>query len=364
MKEIKQIIHAFELARANQQKAALATVVHVEGSSYRGPGARMLITEDGKLTGAISGGCLEGDALRKALMVMMQGKPLLTTYDTSDEEDAVIGVGLGCNGIIRVLIEPIVPEDEINPIVLLQQIVQKREAAVLVTYFSLQNKWHEQQGTRLLLRGNEAVSVLEKKESLFIEYPDQSISAFFEYIAPPLALIVAGAGNDVFPLVQIGEVLGWDLTLIDGRPNYASTQRFPDCRLIIAAPEKALQNLVIDEQTAVLLMTHNYNYDKALLKALIDLPVNYIGMLGPRKKLSRMLTEFEETGIKVTEEQLSRIYSPVGLDIGAETAEEIALAITAEIKAVFAGRTAVYLRSFTGKMHDRKTEIITYEGTK
>lgn len=375
MKEIKQIIHAFELAREKQQKAALATVVHVEGSSYRGPGARMLITEDGMLTGAISGGCLEGDALRKALMVMMQGKPLLTTYDTSDEEDAVIGVGLGCNGIIQVLIEPIVPEEETNPITLLQQIVEKRQAAVLVTFFSLHNKWNEQQGTRLLLKTGEAigiqsavkdaVSVLEKKESLFIEYTneDQPISAFFEYIPPPVALVIAGAGNDVFPLVQMGEVLGWDITLIDGRPNYASARRFPDCRLIIAAPESALQDLVIDEQTAVLLMTHNYNYDKALLKALITLPVNYIGMLGPRKKLSRMLTEFEEAGTKVTEEQLSRIYSPVGLDLGAETAEEIALAITAEIKAVFAGRTGVYLRSFTGKMHDRKTEI-THAGTK
>lgn len=376
MKEIKQIIHAYELACKKQQKAALATVVHVAGSSYRAPGARMLITEDGMLTGAISGGCLEGDALRKALMVMMQGKPLLTTYDTSDEEDAVIGVGLGCNGIIQVLIEPIIPEDATNPILLLQHIVLKRQAVVLVTFFSLHNKWSEQQGTRLLLKADknflgpdnllpsaikDAENILEQKESIFIEYPNDGhpVSAFYEYIPPPVSIIVAGAGNDVFPLVQIGEVLGWDITLVDGRPVYANTQRFPACRLIVADPESALRELVIDDQTAVVLMTHNYNYDKALLKALITMPVNYIGMLGPRKKLSRMLTEYEEEGIKVTEEQLSRVYSPVGLDIGAETAEEIALAVLAEIKAVFAGRSGVYLRSFTGKMHERKTEIIS-----
>ena len=375
MKEIKQIIQAYELACKKQQKAALATVVHVAGSSYRAPGARMLITEDGMLTGAISGGCLEGDALRKALMVMMQGKPLLTTYDTSDEEDAVIGVGLGCNGIIQVLIEPILPEDPANPIILLQHTLQKRQAVVLVTFFSLTNKWSEQQGTRLLLKndktlirsGNllpsaikDAGNILETKESIFIEYPNdgQSVSAFYEYIPPPLSIIVAGAGNDVFPLVQIGEVLGWDITLVDGRPAYANAQRFPACRLIVSDPESALRELIIDDQTAVVLMTHNYNYDKALLKALIAMPVHYIGMLGPRKKLSRMLTEFEEEGTKVTEEQLSRVYSPVGLDIGAETAEEIALAVLAEIKAVFAGRSGVYLRSFTGKMHERKTEII------
>ncbi|SIN99551.1 XdhC family protein [Chitinophaga niabensis] len=372
MKEIKQIIHAYELACKKQQKAALATVVHVAGSSYRAPGARMLITEDGMLTGAISGGCLEGDALRKALMVMMQGKPLLTTYDTSDEEDAVIGVGLGCNGIIRVLIEPILPEDPVNPIILLQHTLEKRQAVVLVTFFSLHNKWSEQQGTRLLLKADGALLKADNiipaaindakniKESIFIEYRDngQPVSAFYEYIPPPVSIIVAGAGNDVLPLVQIGEVLGWDITLVDGRPAYANSQRFPACRVIVSDPESALRELVIDDQTAVVLMTHNYNYDKALLKALIAMPVNYIGMLGPRKKLSRMLTEFEEEGTKVTEEQLSRVYSPVGLDIGAETAEEIALAVLAEIKAVFAGRSGVYLRSFTGKMHERKTEII------
>lgn len=372
MKEIKQIIQAFEVACSKQQKAALATVVHVAGSSYRGPGARMLITEDGMLTGAISGGCLEGDALRKALMVMMQGKPLLTTYDTSDEEDAIIGVGLGCNGIIQVLIEPIVSEDPTNPIILLQSILQKRQAAVLVTFFSLQNKWSEQQGTRLLLKADgavlkadvmpvalqdvmkEAAHTLENKEAVFLAY--EEVSAFFEYVPSPVSLIIAGAGNDVFPLVQMSEVLGWDLTLIDGRPKYANTQRFPSCQIIVAEPEKALLQLVMDDRTAVVLMTHNYNYDKALLKALLPLPVNYIGMLGPKKKLSRMQTELAEEGIQLPEE---RVFSPVGLDIGAETAEEIALAILAEIKAVFAGKTGVYLRNYAGQIHQRKTEIIT-----
>lgn len=379
MKELKQIIHAFELACEKQQKAALATVVHVEGSSYRGPGARMLITEDGMLTGAISGGCLEGDALRKALMVMMQGKPLLVTYDTSDEADAVIGVGLGCNGIIRVLIEPVMPEEETNPVTLLQQVLQKRQASVLVTFFSLHNKWSEAQGTRLLVRpGGEvlqtgdllpelltvtedATGIFEKKDPVFIQYPltgDQPLSAFFEYIAPPVSLVVAGAGNDVFPLVQISEVLGWDITLVDGRPNYANARRFPDCRLIVSDPGSVLQHLAIDDRTAVVLMTHNYNYDKAMLKALVALPVNYIGMLGPKKKFTRMLTELEEEGMKLTDEQLQRIHSPTGLDIGAETAEEIALSVLAEIKAVFEGKTGVYLRNLAGKLHQRQTAIV------
>lgn len=375
MKELKQIIQAFELACGNGQKAALATVVHVEGSSYRGPGARMLITEDGMLTGAISGGCLEGDALRKALTVMMQGKPLLATYDTSDEDDAVIGVGLGCNGIIRVLIEPLNPEDEINPVTLLQQVVQKRQAAVLVTFFSLDNKWNPQQGTRLLLRANEealqtgpvpadlhavlkdAKEAFNTKAPAFIQYPAGN-TAFIEYMAPPVSLVIAGAGNDVFPLVQISEVLGWDVTLIDGRPGYANARRFPDCRLIVSDPESALQKLIIDDQTAVVLMTHNYNYDKAMLKALSALPVNYIGVLGPKKKFIRIQSELAEEGIKLTDD----IYSPVGLDIGAETADEIALSIAAEIKAVFAGKSGVTLRSIKGGIHHRDTAIIASSG--
>lgn len=372
MKELQQIIQAFEQACLKKQKTALATVVHVEGSSYRGPGARMLITETGMLTGAISGGCLEGDALRKALAVMMQGKPMLATYDTSDEDDAVIGVGLGCNGIIRVLIEPVVPEHASNPVALLRQVTQKREPSVLLTFFSLHNKWDDQQGTRLLLKADgttlqvaplppaampDAAAAFRNKTTAFIEYPNQ-LSAFVEYIAPPLALVVAGAGNDVLPLVQMAAVLGWDVTLVDGRPNYASTNRFPGCRLVVADPAAALQNLEIDNQTAVVLMTHNYNYDKAMLKKLLQLPVNYIGMLGPKKKLARMQAELEEEGMAFPQEQMARVYSPIGLDIGADTAEEIALAVLAEIKAVFAGRKGGSLRHASGSIHERNTEIV------
>ncbi|MEX0883406.1 MAG: XdhC family protein, partial [Cyclobacteriaceae bacterium] len=126
MKEIKEIIKAFDLSVKSNEQVALATVVQVEGSSYRRPGARMLVTENGHLTGAISGGCLEGDALRKAQMVIFQKKSMLVTYDTTDDDDAKFGVGLGCNGIIHVLIEPIDPHQENHPISLLNQCLADR----------------------------------------------------------------------------------------------------------------------------------------------------------------------------------------------------------------------------------------------
>src|SRR5205085_6370052 len=151
MKEITDIIKAYDEAIKTGKQSALATVVSVEGSSYRRPGARMLVTDDGMLTGAISGGCLEGDALRKALLVMQQQKPMLATYDTTDEDDAKLGVQLGCNGIVHILIEPINTADDNNPIELLKNVTAKRRNAVIATMFSLQNRKAEQPGTCMLL---------------------------------------------------------------------------------------------------------------------------------------------------------------------------------------------------------------------
>ena len=154
VKEINKIIHSYNEACIAGRQMVLATVVHLEGSSYRRPGARMLITDDGKLTGAISGGCLEGDALQKALLVMAQQKSRIVTYDTTDEEDNDLGVGLGCNGIIQILMEPVNVTDPLNPVELLKRVVSQRQKSVLVTVFSLEDKKNTQAGTCLLM--NEA----------------------------------------------------------------------------------------------------------------------------------------------------------------------------------------------------------------
>src|SRR3954451_24082616 len=132
MKELQDIIRAYEEAERQGKQTALATVVHLEGSAYRRPGARMLVTEEGKLTGAISGGCLEGDALRKAQLVMSRKKSMVVTYDTMDDDDAKLGVGLGCNGIIHILIEPLFAEGSFNTIELLKIFLAKRQKGVLV----------------------------------------------------------------------------------------------------------------------------------------------------------------------------------------------------------------------------------------
>ncbi|MBK7870521.1 MAG: XdhC family protein [Saprospiraceae bacterium] len=377
MKEIKDIIQSFDEAKKQGKRTALATVVHVDGSSYRRPGARMLITEEGYLTGAISGGCLEGDALRKALLVMSQQRSMLVTYDTMDDDDAKMGLGLGCNGIIQVLIEPIDIHDPNNPIELLKLIAAKRQKAVLITLFSLENKKAPQPGTCLLLREGERIErndiilkdiliqdgmqILGSKQSIFRAYhsENQHLTAFIELVEPTVSLVIMGAGNDVIPVVEMADILGWETTVIDGRANYAKQERFtPSCQVLVAKPENVISQIVIDERTFFLLMTHNYNYDIAMLHQLTQKNVTYIGMLGPKKKLVRMLGELEEQGIQLTEAQRSRIHSPVGLDIGAETPEEIALSIISEIKAILSGKQGLFLTKNQGTIHARSESII------
>jgi xanthine dehydrogenase accessory factor len=375
MKEIKDIILAYDEALKRGHQTALATVVHLDGSSYRRPGARMLVTEEGRMTGAISGGCLEGDALRKALLVMNQRQAKLVTYDTSDEDDVTIGVQLGCNGVIQILFEPINPENLFNPIELLKKINARRQKLVLVTLFDTDIKNNIQPGTRLLLEENgsihaelddkilkakifeDAANAMSMQQSLFKNYKmaSQSISAFVEFITPAPSLVIVGAGNDAQPMLAMADLLGWEARIVDGRATHATVERFEAaCQVLVSKPEKVLEQIPIDEQTVFVLMTHNYNYDLAMLRALLKTKAVFIGVLGPKKKLNRMLDEIQAEGIKLNQEQLSRIYSPVGLDIGAETAGEIALSVIAEIKMVLSGKSGQSLRLKEDEIHPRE----------
>ncbi|MFA6083125.1 XdhC family protein [Mucilaginibacter sp.] len=380
MKELKDIIKAFDKAQKAGKQTALATVVHVEGSSYRRAGARMLVTDDGQLTGAISGGCLEGDALRKARLVMAQQKPMLVTYDTTDDDDAKLGVGLGCNGIIHILIEPIYADAANNPIALFKQFLSKREPVVLITIFSLNNKLGPQPGTCVLLNQEEQITgsfpdatieealltdakfVLKNGNSVTKTYIYQDkFTCFIELLQPAVSLVLVGAGNDAIPLTNLASVLGWQITVIDGRANYITADRFPNANKLIAAkPDTALSKIYFDNRTAFVLMTHNYNYDMAILKQLLPLQLPYIGALGPKKRLSRILEELLEQGIDITADQLSRIYGPAGLDVGSENSEEIALSIIAEIQAVLKNRNGSSLRDKT-VIHNRNNEQIAQQ---
>jgi xanthine dehydrogenase accessory factor len=374
MKEIREIINAYNKARKNEKRLALATLVHLNGSSYRRPGARMIVDEEGQLTGAISGGCLEGDALRKAVFCIHTQIPKLVVYDTSDEEDATIGIQLGCSGIIQVLFEPIDENDPLNPIELLKKAIHKRQNTVLVTLYAPQIKKGDTVGTSILLEDsgefhnnstfqfvpetlmqdiNETLTI---KKSSFKSYNlnDHPFSAFLSFISPPISLVIVGAGNDAIPLQSIAETLGWEVTIVDGRHTYAKIERFSSaCQIIVSKPEKVLQQIPIDEKTVFVLMTHNYNYDYAILKALLSKNAPYIGALGPKKKLDNMITDLKAENIFLNERQKNILYGPVGLELGAETPAEIALSITAEIMSVMHNKKGGSLRNLLTEIHPR-----------
>jgi xanthine/CO dehydrogenase XdhC/CoxF family maturation factor len=167
-------------------------------------------------------------------------------------------------------------------------------------------------------------------------------------------VIIIGAGNDAIPVAQMAHLLGWQVTVADGRPAYATAARFPTAnQVLVAKSDQVLQQVTVDAQTVFVLMTHNYNYDLKIFRQLLKQRITYIGMLGPRKKLVRMLDELKAEGIEPTPEQLATVYGPVGLNIGAENAEEIALSMVAEIKAVIAGRNGESLRNSADTIHPR-----------
>ncbi|MES2852405.1 MAG: XdhC family protein [Bacteroidota bacterium] len=386
MKELQEIIKKYDVASQKNIKSALVTVVHLDGSSYRRPGARMLVNDDGRITGAISGGCLEGDALKKALFAISEQKNTLFTYDTSKEDDSEMGIHLGCEGLIQVLFESIDSEKEENPIQLLSKALAVRQKAVLVTLFDLDNNQNIQYGTCLLLEENGTLSgkiplqqfedavlkditdVMQNGESVFKQYKsgDVSVTAFFEFLHPPVSLVVLGAGNDAIPLMKFADVLGWDFRIVDRRDTHANKERYPTAsQILVANPDVALEHLAYDNRTFFVLVTHSYKCDYYMLKSLCAAAVPYIGILGPKKKLHRMLEEIQHNeGIHLNADKVATIYGPTGLDIGAETPEEIALSIIAEIQAVLTGKMGGMLKTKNEVIHSRDSLDIQIEDIK
>lgn len=374
MKELQEIIKIYEAASQQNKKSALVTVVHLEGSSYRRPGARMLVNDDGRITGAISGGCLEGDALKKALFAISEQKNTLFTYDTSKEDDSEMGIHLGCEGLIQVLFEKIDAEKEDNPIQLLRKAIALRQKAVVVTLFDLNDNQNKQYGTCLLLEENGTLSgkipiqqiegavlkdlaeVMENGESVFKQYQSDevSVTAFFEFLHPSVSLVVLGAGNDAIPLMKFADVLGWDFRIVDRRPTHANQERYPTAsQILVTNPDVALEQLSYDSRTFFVLVTHSYKCDYYMLRSLCAASVPYVGVLGPKKKLKRILEELEDEGIHLSGEKKATIFGPTGLDIGAETPEEIALSIIAEIQAVLTGKKGGMLTDKSEVIHSR-----------
>jgi xanthine dehydrogenase accessory factor len=368
--EIADVLAAIESLSAKGERMALATIVAVRGSTYRRPGARLLVPEDGAPIGNLSGGCLEGDVADMARIVMDEGRARLAGWDLTADDDAVWGLGLGCNGAIEVFIEPAdraalvagalrLALDEERPISLVTAL--ESEAPDLVV-----------PGARLVVRPDGAVqgslghpdvdaeAIVAARDLLAAERSEirsfvHGVRAFVEVLEPPLRLVVCGAGHDAIPLVQAASAAGWQPIVVDDRPAFLNADRFQDASafVFVEEPSHVAKTSSIDARTCVVVMTHNFLRDKEYLRALLATPAAYIGMLGPAARTQRVLMELTDEGVSLTDEDRARLHGPAGLDVGAEGPEEIAQAIVAEIVAVKRGRGGGFLKERPGPIHDR-----------
>lgn len=361
MKEIRSILAAYHALDHDSCQVALAVVVRVEGSSYRRAGARMLVVSNGTWTGGISGGCLEGDALRKANQAIHLQKPSIVTYDTTQEDDKQIGVGLGCNGIIDVLFIPIDPREKNNAISLLERISSVRKTQILLTV--TQGELDEERGFGHTWLYNSDIDhglseawvdciedIRNKKISKSVTLPKDKgdpVRIFVEVIQPAIQLYICGGNYDIYPLVRIATELGWEVH-VQANPNKLHPEAFKFAKKVWTKQEMPEG---FDSRSAVLLMAHDFKTDKENVIRYFLTEASYIGLLGPRVRSEKILDELAEDGMVIPHELEEKLHYPTGLDLGAVNPEEIALSICAEIVAFFSGRDAKPLKMRDGKIY-------------
>jgi xanthine/CO dehydrogenase XdhC/CoxF family maturation factor len=313
-KELQDIL---ALIRGHRGPLALATLVRVEGSSYRRPGARLLVDREGTVRGSLSGGCLEGDVHARAMDALAEDRPQLMQYDLRGDADLVWGSGSGCEGLLDILVEPIHGFPE--------WMTWVERAWATRTTLTLHTHLHpDQLGMRSIP-----------------EQPDAPASGFVETFVPPTALWIIGASDDSRPVARMAKELGWFVGVLDHRPAFARPERFPEADTVRAGhPAQALPGLPLDARSAVVLMTHNYVKDLESLRLLMPTAVGYLGLMGSRARGRKLLAELAEERVHPDE----RFHTPVGLDLGADAPESIALAVIAEIQASLAGRSGRALR--------------------
>src|SRR5712691_6738435 len=356
-----------ELRRAGR-RAALATVVRVRGSAYRHEGAKLLVAEDGSTVGNVSGGCLEQDVREVALQVLGSGTPELKSYCSSSDEIAAWDLGVGCEGQVDVLVEPVVTDrprerallDGREPFVVCTLIDGKRET--LKDSLTVAGNGKRMIVTRGEVQGDlgraelsgaaaaQARELLGTEDSRVVEIAGRAI--FCDVFLPPPELVICGAGDDARPLARFAADIGFRVVIVDRRAAYLTAERFPTAAALVESrPEELLQRLSPDAACYAVVMTHNFADDQGYLRALVGTPAPYIGMLGPRQRTERMLQALGTGGGGPGERDAARIYGPVGLDVGTDGAEQVALSVIAEILAVRSGRRADSLRERQAPIH-------------
>lgn len=372
---MREILDELREQLTGRKGGALVTITRTTGSVYRREGAKMLCLPANRIVGSISGGCLESDVYGASLDVVEQQRPILASYDTNSENDNVWGLGLGCNGTVEVLIEPLewwrTPHGRAVYDALMARL-DAGERCALVTL--LGSEGQPVPGIQRILvdahgevtgaaassaLGSDAVAAAREVLAKERVRPSRRLRVgehelFVDVIAPPMPLVVVGGGHDAAPLVRMARELGFVVTLVDSREQFATRDRFPeaDHALCVRPPEFA-SKVSFRGSPVVVLMTHNYLVDREILGQILasDAPFTYIGALGPRKRSESMVAELREQGLVLDERKVAAIRTPIGLDLGAESPAEIAFSVLAEVLSVRSGRSPAPLRQKSGSIH-------------
>ena len=374
MSETAEVLEAISSLDVQGRQMALATIVGVTGSTYRRPGARLLVAEDGKMVGNLSGGCLEGEVYGVAQIVMKSGESRLELYDLTADDEVVWGWGLGCNGAIEVFIEPAAKAIELAGAI--RRAIDEARPVVAATVLESSAPGVDP-GARLLVETNgefsgtvggeadcrivagEALKALAESDTSAREVAlkEGSARVFFESIEPPTRLLICGAGHDAIPLAAAAAGLGWRVVVADDRESLLNSDRFPGAQSFVNCPPgEVVDAAEVDDRTYAVVMSHNYLRDRDYLRVLAGSPAAYVGMLGPKARLERLLGDLATEGITPDEKERARIHGPAGLDIGAEGPEEIAAAIVAEILALDRARNAGFLKDRDEPIHPRRQQ--------
>lgn len=331
--ELKKIVNSYEAAQKKGQKTVLATVVALEGSSYRRPGVRMLLLEDGTMVGAVSGGCVEKEVYRQAHSVFTTQVPKIMTYDGRYR--------LGCEGILFILLEPFRPSPEV--ITQFWASIGQRTAFDMRSYFN--PHFGEDANYGSVLEVNE--TILPLREGYVIP---TDLESFHQTLPPCFRLVIIGAEHDAVQLCSMAGLMGWEVTVVAHPKEGKTAMDFPGSTDFVNAEAETL-HMNADHQTAIVLMTHSYVKDLQFLMALSAHEPAYFGILGPARRREKLFNELLEQNPDTPLEFIESIHGPAGLELGAETPQEIALSVLSEILAVINQKEAISLREKKGRIH-------------
>jgi len=379
---------ARELARASREHESivLASVVRTEGTTYRAVGARMAVRADGATVGLLSSGCLEGEIIERAARVRETGMAEVMTYDGRSDDELVWGLGTGCNGLVEILLERRTPESAGVLGDLLSRALDDAQPSVMATVVRASGAGAPHVASRVLVRGAGNVvrdgawgstavlgaviadarsAQISARRGLTLEYvlarsdersTGETVTAqlSFELVTPPIDLIICGSGPDAIPVARLAASLGWQVTVVDPKPAaLIAPTRFGDSRVVECAHSDSLCDAIAPTaRTAAVVMSHNYERDLDYLDALARSDVAYIGVLGPRERTERLLRDLESRGRPFPASMLARLFAPIGLNVGGDGAEAIALSIVAELSAVMHARSGVHLREGATAIHE------------